>query len=113
MLTKVTVPGVGECVTAVDFVAMVCGMKRQEAQYCIRNMVKSKSASDVAKILCRKVDVPGFWNPTYVITYDECFDLLQYMPRHRVKNIRKHITSFFNASHNDEELRDTIVELGK
>eukprot|EP00961_Rhodomonas_salina_P083685 1124308-Rhodomonas_salina.1 len=91
MPTNVTVPGVGECIAAVDFIAVACCHTRKRAQQCVGDIMKSKSALDVAEILCRKTEVPGFWSPTYVITYDECFDLLQYLPRHRVKNIRKHI----------------------
>eukprot|EP00961_Rhodomonas_salina_P083684 1124307-Rhodomonas_salina.1 len=83
MPTNVTVPGVGECIAAVDFVSMMCGKTRGNSQACIANMLRNKDASDVAEILCRKAEVPGFTTPTYVVTYEECFDLLQYLPRHR------------------------------
>eukprot|EP00961_Rhodomonas_salina_P283536 3832103-Rhodomonas_salina.2 len=74
---------------------------------------KSKASAEIAEILCRKAKVPGFWEPTYVITYDECFDLLSFLPRHRVKAGRKHVIAFFKDNNTQEQLQDTITGLGK
>eukprot|EP00961_Rhodomonas_salina_P237057 3204228-Rhodomonas_salina.2 len=109
----VEVPGVGQCISAADFVSLMSNKNRRDAQACIRDILKGKGGADAAQILCRKAEVLGFCTPTYVVTYEECFDLLQYLPRHRVKNTRRHITSFFQQTHSNTELRDTIVTLGK
>eukprot|EP00961_Rhodomonas_salina_P187031 2525459-Rhodomonas_salina.2 len=112
-LEKVEVPEVGLCIAAVDFVSMMCGQTRGNAQACIANMLRNRDKNYVAEILCRKANVPGFHIPTYVVTLTECFDLVQFLPRHRIRNVKRHITSFFNQCHNDSLLLDTIIQLGK
>eukprot|EP00961_Rhodomonas_salina_P297070 3936913-Rhodomonas_salina.1 len=72
----INVEQVGLCIPAVDFVSLACDKNCRDAQACIRDALKSKDASEVAQILCRKADVPGFSTPTYVITYEECIELL-------------------------------------
>eukprot|EP00961_Rhodomonas_salina_P097375 1309807-Rhodomonas_salina.1 len=91
----INIEGVGQCIPAVDFVCMACNKTRQEAQICIRDVLKSKDAANVAEILCRKADVPGFWEPTFVVNYKECIDLLAFLPRRRVLGIIDHINKQF------------------
>lgn len=52
-------------------------------------MLKGKSGEDVAEILCRKHEVPGTADPLFVITHDECYGLLPFLPRKYTKNILK------------------------
>eukprot|EP00961_Rhodomonas_salina_P041614 560199-Rhodomonas_salina.2 len=92
---SVLVEGVGLCISAVDFVSVVCNKSRKDAHNTIASILKNKDANEVARLLCRKVDVKGFLTPTYVVTYYECFDLLEFLPRKRVRGVRKYIDKQF------------------
>lgn len=91
----VNVEGVGICIAAIDFVSLVCAKNRRDAHNTITGILKSKDSSCACEILCRKAEVPGFSAPTYVITYDECFELLSFLPRKRVRGIRQYIDRQF------------------
>ncbi len=71
-LKSIHVDGVGTCISAVEFIMGACKKTKQQAQVCMNDILKGSSKHDVAKILCRKERVPGFWDPTYVITYTCC-----------------------------------------
>eukprot|EP00961_Rhodomonas_salina_P041613 560199-Rhodomonas_salina.1 len=103
------IDGVGPCITAIDFVSATCGKNRRDARNTITGMTTGNLANEVAEILCRKVDVPGFIAPTYVISYEECFDLVRFLPRTRVRDMNKHIASVFNKAHTNGELKDIIT----
>lgn len=89
---SVQVEGVGTCIAAVDFVSGVCNKSRRDAQNTVTGILNSKNNEDAKKILCRKATVPGFQQPTYVVTYDECLDLIYFLPRQRVQ----HMLDFIN-----------------
>ena len=87
----IEIDGVGKCIPAVEFVSFVTKKTRQGSQSTINDLLRGKCASDVAEILCRKAVVPGYMDPTYVITYTECMELMPFLPRHSVKGIMKQI----------------------
>ncbi len=89
---SVQVDGVGTCIAAVDFVSGVCEKSHSDAQTTIMNLLSSKNSDKAKKILCRKAAVPGFQQPTWVINYDECLDLVYFLPRQRVQ----HVLAFIN-----------------
>jgi hypothetical protein len=91
----INVDGVGPCTPALDFVMWATHKTRHESQSCIANMLRIKDKEDVAEILCRKAKVSGYTDHAYVITFKECFELLQYLPRHAVKGIYKAIHKQF------------------
>lgn len=68
---------------------------RRDAQATIANLIRGKESEEVQKILCRKVTVPGFQQPTFVLDYDECLDLLSFLPRKGVKQVRQFIDKQF------------------
>lgn len=109
-LETVQVNGVGMCISAVDFVSMTCNKTRKEAQNAVNNMLYGSDKQDVASILCQKATVLGFTTETYVVTYDECYDLLQYLPRtKRVRDVRKYIDQqFARIRAGDESLHAEI-----
>ena len=107
---QVHVEGVGLCVAAVDFVSVVCRKSRQQAQTTIVNILTGACAEDAKEILCRKTVVPGFQQPTWVVTYDDCVDLIGLLPRKRVRGVSKMISKFFTQNQTGEELRDRLEE---
>ncbi len=105
----VVVDGVGTCIAAVDYIMAVCRKSKTQSQECVINMLRGKAKDEVAKILCRKAVMPGFWEPTYVITVDECWDLLDYLPRVSVRAARKVVFETFKRVHvGDQSLHDEI-----
>jgi hypothetical protein len=101
----VQVDGVGTCIAAVDFVAGICQKTRHNAQNTITGLINSKSSDAVQKILCSRAVVPGFHNPTWVVTYDECLSLINYLPRHHVQ----HVTDFINKQFKRVRAGDTTL----
>eukprot|EP00961_Rhodomonas_salina_P096582 1299190-Rhodomonas_salina.1 len=112
-LQNIHVPGVGRCIVAIEFIAMVSGKSTKQAQGMIHDISKGTHAADICGILCRKFVVPGFTEPNYVITYEEAFELINFMPRKHVKHIQRQLSSFFCQNQTEEDLDDTIVKLGK
>ena len=112
-LHEIHVPGVGQCIIAVEFVAMVSGKSIQQAQAMIPDMKKGAHAADTCEILCREIVITGFGAPQIVITYEEAFQLINFMPKKHVKHILKQMSSFFCRNQTEEDLRDTITKLGK
>jgi hypothetical protein len=85
---SVEIDGVGTCIAAADFVSGACKSTRREAQQTIMNLLNSKNSGEEAnEILCRKAVVPGFQQPTWVINYDECLELVYLLPLQRVKHV--------------------------
>eukprot|EP00961_Rhodomonas_salina_P289367 3910268-Rhodomonas_salina.1 len=112
-LGTVAVDGLGVCVEAIGFVSMVCNKNRKQSYICIHSMLHSKRAAAVKKILCRKVQVPGRADPQYVLTYSECFHLVEFLPKQRVSDIKEKIHEFFTGGQTEDQLRCNISDLGK
>ena len=76
------------CIAAADFISSACKSTRHEAQQTIMNLLNSKNSGEEAnEILCRKAVVPGFQQPTWVINYDECLELVYLLPKKHVKDL--------------------------
>lgn len=106
---SVEVDGVGTCIAAIDFVSGVCDKSRRDAQVTVVHLLNSKNSNEAKKILCRKAVVPGFQQPTYVITYDECLDLVYLLPKQRVKHVIDFINKQFKRVRaGDQSLHEEI-----
>jgi hypothetical protein len=110
-VVKVLVEGVGSCMAAADFISLVCHKTRKEAQCTIKDLLRGTCSKDVKDILCRKASVPGFFEPTWVITDEECFHLSLFLPRNRAKGVYKMISKFFCDNQTEEELGGRIGEV--
>lgn len=79
-VAEVDIPGAGLHVCAVDIIAGICQKDRRAAQITISNLLKNSRKEEAQAILHRTAKFPGFRDPTYAITYDECVKLLRLLP---------------------------------
>eukprot|EP00961_Rhodomonas_salina_P097329 1309057-Rhodomonas_salina.1 len=77
-------------------------------------MLKGKEAAEFTELVGEKVPlVPSFSGPTWVLTYEECFELLAWLPRKRVRGFHNFIDAQFARLCNGDQSLYREIESNK
>eukprot|EP00961_Rhodomonas_salina_P298474 3938110-Rhodomonas_salina.1 len=94
--SHVTVPGRGLCVAMVDVYCALTSRSRHKGQGWAYDMQKGLDGDAFKALIGEKVSaVPTYTGATWVLTYDECFELLGWLPRKRVRGFHRFIDQQF------------------
>eukprot|EP00961_Rhodomonas_salina_P164865 2221593-Rhodomonas_salina.1 len=114
-LRSFDVVNVGLCVSAVEMVIGLTGKTRKEAQDIIINLLKPATAASKREaaepLLARRHTVPGFEQPTPLVTFQEGMQLLRLLPPKHVGHVLEHIDATFQGVQGgDMRIVDRVAE---
>eukprot|EP00961_Rhodomonas_salina_P260114 3515082-Rhodomonas_salina.1 len=114
-LRSFDVANVGLCVSAVEMVIGLTGKAKKEAQDMIFTLLKPSATASKREaaegLLSRRHVIPGFDNPTSLVTFQEGMQLVRLLPAKHVGHVLNHIDSTFQGVEaGDSRIVDSVVE---